>query len=261
MSTRVTILGCGHSGGTPLIGNEWGACDPAEPRNRRSRPSIYVQHGEKGLVIDTGPDFRNQINLNNIKKIDAVLYTHYHMDHTLGIDDLRVWCLRRGLKMPIYGTSETFAEMRENYRYQFEQKSEFYPTVFQPHELSPADLYAPLHLAGIPLTIFEQDHKTCTSLGIRIGNFAYSTDLVDLGMRSIDVLRGIDTWVLDCARYSEPATVHGNLDMVFRLNRAVGAKMVYLTHMPPTMDYRTLLSELPDGYAPAYDGLQIDVSV
>lgn len=261
MTSCVTILGCGHSGGVPLIGNEWGVCDPTEPRNRRTRSSIYIEHDGRGLVIDTGPDFRNQINNNNINKIDSVLYTHYHADHTFGIKDVRVWSLRHGFKMPIFATSETFADLKIRFKHLFHEISPFYPVMFDPRELTPDQMYVPVDIGGFPLTLIEQDHKTCTSLGVRMGNFAYSTDLINLNERSITALKGIDTWVLDCARYNQPATVHGNLDMVFRLNKQVCARQVFLTHMPPTMDYRTLLSELPDGYTPAYDGLQIDIKM
>lgn len=262
MSTSVTILGCGSSLGTPLIGNDWMACDPNEPRNRRTRPSIIIEHDGVALVIDTGPDFREQINRENIKRIDAVLYTHYHADHTTSMDDLRGWCRRHDIKMPVYAIPETLDILRVRFDYLIEQQmADLYPILINAYELKPSDLYTPIRLGGVPVTVIEQDHGTCTSLGVRIGNFAYSTDMLRLGDRAIETLRGIDTWVVDAAAYNRTPTVHADLETVYALNDKIGARQVYLTHMPPIMDYQTLLRELRPGYTPAHDGLKIDVAV
>lgn len=260
MNATVTVLGCGHSAGSPLIGNDWIACDASEPRNQRTRASIHIQMNDASLIIDTGPDFRNQINRQKINKIDAVLYTHYHADHTGGMDDLRHWCRRRKLEaFPLYMNDETYQVLRQRYDYLIEKEMDvFYPLLLKPHVLTPEQLYREVHLAGIPLTLFEQDHKTCTSIGVRVGNVAYSTDMLNLPERSIESLHGIDTWIVDAAAYKGEAFVHANLDIVFALNERIGARQLYLTHMPPTMDYHTLINELPPGCEPAYDSLMVE---
>jgi phosphoribosyl 1,2-cyclic phosphate phosphodiesterase len=262
MTSRLTILGCGHSGGTPLIGNYWGACDPKEPKNRRTRPSVMLQHDDMTLIIDTGADFRDQVNKSNISKIDAVLYTHYHADHTFGLDDLRLWCRFRNIKMPVYALDETANYMRQRFDYALtNEMDQSYPIVINMFDLKPSDIYNPIRIGGVPITVFLQDHKTCISLGVRFGNVAYSTDMVRLEARSIAALQGIDTWIVDAAAYNGTPFVHADLKTVYALNEKIGARQVYLTHMPPTMDYKTLCKELPKGYAPAYDGLVIDVKL
>lgn len=261
---RITVLGCGHSAGTPLVGNDWRACDPAEPKNRRTRVSVYVQGEEGAFMVDTSPDFREQVNANHINRIEAVVYTHCHSDHVNGIDDLRHWCKYRNLTdFPVYMTQETARGMFHRYDYLLvKQPDEFYPLLMKPHILPPEDLYVPLAIGGVPgVTLFEQDHKTCTSLGVRVGNFAYSTDMLNLSDQSIAALQGIETWVVDGASYKGTPYVHANLEIVYALNQRVGARQVYITHMPPNMDYQTLCRELPPGYAPAYDGLQIEAMV
>lgn len=264
MTSRVTVLGCGHSGGTPLIGNDWRACDPTEKRNRRTRSSIYVRGEEGAFIIDTGPDFREQINTNNINRLDAVIYSHHHADHTGGIDDLRHWCRYRKLTdFPVYMTGETWADTGKRYAHILDQApNDFYPILIKTHILNQNDMYTSFRLGGIPVTIFEQDHKTCTSLGVRVGDFAYSIDMLDLSARSQEVLKGVKTWLVDCASYKEETPyVHANFGTIRRLNDVIRAPNVFLTHMPPNMDYKKLCDELPPGYAPAYDGMTIEVTL
>lgn len=263
MSTRVTILGCGGSLGVPMVGNDWLACDPHDPLNRRTRASIMIEHDGNVLVVDTGQDFREQSISNKINKIDAVLYTHYHADHTAGIDDLRGWCRRRDIKMPIYMSAETHTQLDIRYNYLIgRQHDELYPIQLNAYEIAPDNMYKTIRLGGVPVTVFEQDHGTCISLGVRIGDFAYSTDFVRLDARAVQTLKGVKNWVADGAAYhQENNRVHANLQTVYDLNAKIGAEQCYITHMPGTMDYKNLCRELPHGYAPAYDGLKIQVTV
>ena len=256
----VTVLGCGASAGVPSVGNHWGNCDPAEPKNRRRRPSIAVRSETTTLVVDTGPDFREQMNAIDIKWIDGVLYTHAHGDHVAGMDDLRPLRMRKKKLIDIYAMPETMAELRRRFTYIFDQEDEIYPEIVIPHEILPADYGQPTTIGDITLIPFDQDHGTRRSLGFRFGNFAYSTDMIRLGAESLQTLRGIDIWIVDGAGYRmERNFVHATIADVIRLNETVGARQVYLTHMTPLMDYATLRSELPDGYAPAYDGLKFDI--
>ena len=258
MSVTVTILGCGNSEGTPSIGNEWGACDPAEPKNIRTRPGIAIRSAKTTLIIDTGPDFKAQMNRENIKTLDAVLYTHAHGDHIMGIDDLRPIYKRKREAIHIYGDQATITELRTQFSYQFIEKATIYPKVLESNVIPASQFGKPMTIGNIEFIPFEQDHGTCMSLGFRFGDLAYSTDLVGLPAQSIETLQGIKTWIVDAAGYKMPINrVHYTLEKLYEANEIVGAKQVYLTHLSPAMDYRTLTEELPKGYAPAYDGLQI----
>ncbi len=265
MSVKVTVLGCGNAAGVPSIGKYWGQCDPTEPRNRRTRASIAIQSEATTVVVDTGPDFKAQINANNIEKIDAVLYSHAHSDHVNGIDDLRVLRLRHKKLIPVYGNAETLADISRRFDYMFSEMDAegLYPQVLDPRTLDDSHMGKILDLDGIPVVPFNQSHGTAgVTLGFRVGNLAYSTDMQSLDEVALETICGIDFWVVDAGAYKMPHNfVHATLKQVFELNEIVRARQVYLTHMPSFMDYQTLVSELPSGYAPAYDGLVIDVDV
>ncbi len=256
---QFTILGCGNSMGTPTIGNHWGACDPNEPRNQRTRASAVIRTDKTTLLIDTSPDLRQQANREGIARADAVFYTHAHADHIHGLEELRVFRLRHNQTIPVYGDKATMGELEERFAYLFIEKNRIYPKVCDAHVLSPEDMNIPLTIGDITLTPFEQDHGTCQTLGVRVGDLAYSTDMVDLGQAALETLIGIKTWIVDAAAYrSDKNLVHANLQKIFDFNQIIQAEQVYLTHLPPTMDYWTLINELPPGYAPAYDGMSID---
>lgn len=261
MSAILTILGCGNSEGTPSAGNHWGLCDPAEPKNRRTRPSVAVQSANTTIIIDTGTDFREQLNRQDIRKVDAVLYTHAHSDHVGGIDDLRPFYKRTKQRIPVYGDKATLDELQERFDYQFVEKFQIYPQVLEAHVITQSQLCKPMTIGDISFIPYEQDHGTCKSLGFRFGDIAYSTDLVDLPPESLRALQGIKTWIADGAGYHMPINrVHYTLERLIEANKAVGAKQVYVTHLAPSMDYKKLAAELPSGFAPAYDGLQIPCS-
>lgn len=261
MTLNFRIMGCGNSAGTPAIGNFWGNCDPDEPRNRRTRASALVSSAATNLVIDTGTDFRQQLNSANISDISAVLYTHSHGDHIYGIDELRVLRNRTKKLVDIYGDRYAIEEIRERFAYMFEDRNDgIYPRVLNENVIDKSEYYKPFLIGDINFIAFEQDHGTCTSLGFRFGDLAYSTDMVNLDDKALKVLTGIKTWVVDAAGYRmEKNMVHATLKQVFALNEIIGAREVYLTHLSPAMDYRTLLKELPEGYKPAYDGLTLEI--
>lgn len=257
MNARITILGCGNSTGVPAIGNHWGACDPDEPRNRRLRASILVQSGETALVVDTGPDFREQINRTGIKTVNAVLYSHAHGDHAHGIDDLRVIRHRNGALVPVYGNAQTLKELKERFHYMFEGGNHaLYPPILQPQAFAPEDFGRIHRIGDIGFIPFEQDHGSCISVGYRFGDTGYSPDMKTLDAKAIDTLKGVKTWIADCAAYKDNAnSVHASLDAVFEMNRAIGAERVYLTSLSVAMDYETLKKEIPEGYEPCHDSL------
>ncbi len=259
MTLRITVLGCGSSTGVPAIGNYWGACDPNEPKNNRSRSSIAIQSTETTLIIDTGPDFRTQMNKANIATLDAVLYTHAHNDHVHGIDDLRVITYRNKKLIPIYADKKIMEELKKKFKILF-NSNDLYPAILESMTFKNQHYGHEISIGDINVIPFEQDHGSCTSTGYRFGNFAYSVDMWKLDQKAIEILKGIKTWIVDCAAYkNEKNPVHAYLGRIYELNEQIGASQVYLTSLSLQMDYQTLLNELPEGYAPAYDGLIVTV--
>lgn len=261
MNLKVTILGCGNSTGVPAIGNYWGKCDPEEPKNRRTRCSLLIQSETTNLVVDSGPDFKSQINNVGINHIEAVLYTHGHSDHVDGIGELRVIkFLGQKEFVPIYCNKQTLSDLEQRFSYLFKGgDSDLYPPVLQPHVLDD-QLYTSMSVGDIGFTPFVQDHGTCDTIGYRFGDMGYSVDILTLDDKAVEVLRGVRTWIVDCAGYGQTSNpVHANLEGIMRLNERIGAQQVYLVSLTLAADYQTMLNELPDGYAPAYDGLELSV--
>ncbi len=249
---RITVLGCGTSGGVPVIGNYWGACDPNNPKNRRSRVSVAVEEGATRLIIDTSPDLRQQCLDNNIDKVDGVLFTHDHADHTHGIDDLRIMAMRSRQRVPIYADKGTLETLNRRFDYIFASK-EGYPAICEGNLIDGA-----FELGGMQIQPFQQHHGFMDTLGFRIGDFAYSTDVVELDDAAFEALAGIKVWIVTALRY-EPHPTHAHLAKTLEWIDRVKPERAYLTHMTWEMDYDTLMKELPDGVEPAYDGLVIDI--
>lgn len=263
MSLKFTIMGCGNSSGVPSVGNFWGACDPNEPKNRRSRCAAAVQSATTTLIIDTGPDFRTQMNTHNISNLDAVLYTHQHSDHAHGIDDLRTLYFRHGKTMiNTYGKSSVLDELSKRFHYMFSggNSEEFYPPMLKANPFDEHKYGQPHMIGDIEFIPFEMDHGTCIAIGYRFGNLAYCTDMKSLDQKALDVLKGCDTWIVDGAAYKNPNNdVHADLSTIYRYNDYIQAKNVYITSLSTQIDYQTLCAELPSGYKPAYDGLTLNI--
>jgi len=249
---KVTILGCGTSGGVPRIGGVWGACDPNNPRNRRRRVSILVEHRGTQVLVDTSPDLREQCLSAGIRHLDGVLYTHDHADHTHGIDDLRGLFLSMKRKVDIWADRRTLATLKHRFPYIFEPV-EGYPAVCAPHVID-----GPVGIGHIHAVPFEQHHGPINSLGFRFGDLAYSTDLVDLPEASWQALEGVKVWIVDALR-PEPHPTHAHLDLTLSWIERLKPERAILTHMTWDMDYETLRRRLPPGIEPAYDGMQIDL--
>jgi phosphoribosyl 1,2-cyclic phosphate phosphodiesterase len=255
---RVTILGCGSSSGVPMIGNRWGKCDPAEPRNRRLRSSILVESDAKSILVDTSPDLREQLlRVNHDGLVDAVLFTHAHADHLHGIDELRWVNVATDNWLDIHADRTTLDEIGARFGYVFEQQVRdrpFYKPCLKAHEIGPGYFDA----AGIRIGAFEQDHGFSRTMGFRIGGFGYSTDCVDLDDRAFEMLAGIDLWIVDCFRMTEHST-HAWFDRTMSWIDRLRPGRAVLTHMGPDMDYGTLRDLCPAGVEPAYDGMILEI--
>lgn len=263
-SARITILGCGGSGGVPLATGWWGACDPQNPKNARLRASIAIQTDTQNIIIDTGPDFRTQVLRAGIQRIDAVLYTHAHSDHVNGIDELRYVYFAQKKLMPVYGDLETISELQSRFSHMFVASADgLYESVVTPHVFANEAYGKPYTIGDLTVTPYRQLHGTAgRSVGYRMGNFAYSTDVSGLDDVAFEALSGIDTWLVDCGQFgSDFVVVHPNLDVVKAWNARVGARHVILTHLTPRVDFSAMQAALPAGFEPAYDGMQINISL
>jgi len=254
MGTRITVLGSGNSTGVPSANGDWGRCDPSEPRNRRRRASILIERGGTTVLVDAGPDLRDQMLSASVKRLDAVIFTHAHADHSQGIDDLRAFVDYGGRPLPIYAYPEILEQIKDRFSYMFGTgRSDYYEKPFlQPFE-APADLT----VGELNFSLFEQDHVVCRTIGIRTGSFAYSTDLKRLPEAGFAAIAGVKTWLVAGIRY-KPHIAHAHLDLVLEWIRRVAPDRAYLTHLNYDMDYRTLTNTLPKGVEPAYDGKIIE---
>lgn len=256
MSIRVTILGCGISGGVPMVGNQWGNCNPQNPKNRRRRSSILLEINDKKILIDTSPDLRLQLLDANVDLVDAVLYTHSHADHTHGINDLAP--IGRFKKpIAVYGDALTLEKLHKSFEYAFYMPPPV-PNIYRPF-LMPYVIAPPSFMvADTHVICFDQDHGFSTSLGFRIGDFAYSTDVTQLSDSAFAALKGTKVWIVDCLRY-EPHETHSHLEKSLGWINRINPERAYLTHLGLELDYDILQSQLPPHVMPCYDGMQINV--
>lgn len=260
-----TILGCGSSPGVPRINGDWGACDPNNPKNRRSRAALLIEQtgtdgGTTTVVIDTGPDFREQMVAAKVDHIDAVFYTHPHADHIHGIDDLRGYVQYTGTRMPIWADAVTMERIREGFRYCMETPAgSNYPPIVEPRiiDLSLASIDITGAGGTIPLQPLLQRHGNITSLGFRVGDFAYCSDVSDFPDETVDKLKNLDLLVIDTLQYKfHPShlSLEQSLDWISRL----APRRAVLTHMHVPLDYDILLRETPDHVEPGYDGMRLE---
>ena len=263
MSFRVRLLGTGPSQGVPHLGGtdeagEWGACDPAEPRNRRGRTSALIETPDgTRILVDAGPDIRAQLLAARIARIDHVIITHSHADHVMGLDELRQVNRTTGHALPLHAMEETLADLTTRFAYAFQPPTPgFFRPSLTPHTVRPGQ---ELLLGGVEIGLIEQDHHVMRTLGLRIGGFAYCTDLVRLPAASLAALDGIDTWVVGCFS-ARPHPVHAHLDQARDWARSLGARRTILTHMSNGLDFATLRSTLTDGLEPGFDGMEITLA-
>jgi phosphoribosyl 1,2-cyclic phosphate phosphodiesterase len=252
---KLTVLGCGTSSGVPRIGPDWGACDPNEPRNRRTRASILVESATTRILVDTGPDLREQLIAANVSHIDAVLWTHDHADHCHGIDDLRQLAQSRREPVKGYAKRQTLRALQKRFAYAFEGR-EFYPQVIAPNLLPDSSCT----IGDIQLSSVDQPHGDIYSIGFRFehagSSIGYSTDFHEVTREMIDVFTAVDVWVVDALR-ERPHPTHAHLALTLDGIAQARPGRAILTHMDSSMDYRPLALKLPAGVEPGYDGMVV----
>ena len=263
MSFTFTILGCGSSMGVPRPALGWGACDPHNPKNRRRRTSLLVERrgpgGRTRVLVDTSPDLREQLLDADIDRLDGVLITHEHADHTHGIDDLRPLFVRQRRRVDIYLNEETARVMRTRFSYCFvTPPGSEYPPIVSEHRIEAAK---PIRIEGQggPIVAMPvlQEHGDIASLGFRFGNIAYSCDLSGVPEASIAALSGLDVWVVDALRYN-PHPSHFSVTDALAWIERLRPRRAILTNLHADLDYETLRRQLPAHVEPAYDGLRIE---
>jgi len=265
MAERVfTILGCGSSGGVPRLGGHWGACDPENPKNRRRRCALLVeQTGDDGttrVLIDTGPDLREQLLDAGVGALDAVIYTHSHADHVHGLDDLRQIVYNMRQRLPVWADVPTQNDLLSRFGYAFVQPpGSPYPPILDLNTLD-----GPLEISGaggsIPFLPVEVEHGGINALGFRMGDIGYLPDVSDMDEEAFEAFAGLDIWILDALR-REPHPTHLHLEKSLEWIARAAPREAVLTNMHLDLDYATVAAETPAHIQPAYDGLQLRVEV
>lgn len=249
------MLGSGTSTGVPRIGNDWGECDPNEPKNRRTRVSIMVQSDEGArLLVDTSTDLRQQLLANGIDKVDGIFWTHDHADHCHGIDDLRPMRFDRNAPLPGFASETTARSLRQRFSYVFSGRYG-YPTIVKLETLDVVRIHA-----GFSIGWVEMPHGPGASTGFRFEadgkSIAYATDFSEITTAMVGLFSGVDVLVTDCLR-REPHPTHASLATAIDLHRRCKAGTTVLTHLDKSMDYATLSTEVPAGVVVGFDGMEL----
>ena len=252
---KLVMLGSGTSTGVPRIGNDWGECDPNEPKNRRSRVSILVESEDGArLLVDTSTDLRQQLLDNGVDKVDAVFWTHDHADHCHGIDDLRPMRFSRNAPLPGFASEQTARSLRQRFSYVFSGRYG-YPTIVKLETLDLVKIHA-----GFAIDSVEMPHGPTSSTGFRFEadgkSIAYATDFSEITSEMVALFDGVDILVTDCLR-REPHPTHASLASALELAERARAHTTVLTHLDNSMDYATLSAEVPPDVLVGYDGMEL----
>jgi phosphoribosyl 1,2-cyclic phosphate phosphodiesterase len=256
---KCTILGCGGSMGVPQIGCECVVCKSDNPKNKRLRASILLESKTTRILVDASPDLRYFALKYNFKNLDAVIITHPHSDHFSGIDDLKPIFHKGGFKpIDTYMLQDTYDRIGLSYEYVFkETDNKIYRPILKERIINADDV---LDIGDINIRLFPQHHgNDMISLGLRIGDFAYSTDVNKIPENSFKTLEGINTWVVDCLRYHY-APSHAHYEMTMNWIDRVKPKQAFLTHMAHEIYYDEISNILPSGVAPVHDGQEITIN-
>ncbi len=252
---KITVLGSGTSSGVPMIGCHCAVCTSTDPRDNRLRPSIAIEHGERTYIIDTTPDFRYQALRAKLPRVDAILFTHSHADHIMGLDDVRPFNFHQGGRIPIYGAADTIATVRTVFHYIFDAqaKASFVPQL---------DTYVHhnriIDVLGLEFQPIRVLHGKLGIYGYRFGHAAYLTDHSTIPEESMEQLRGLDVLFLDALRH-KPHPTHSTVEASLETVKLLGPRRAYLTHLSHDLPHEETEAMLPPGVFLAYDGLILDV--
>jgi len=257
---KITVLGTGTSVGIPALGKlGWGKCDPNNPKNKRQRCSILIQNENTTILVDAGPDIKNQLIEHNIKKIDGVLITHQHSDHISGLDELRPFYFYNREKIKLYTNSETSTFLLNRFDYLFKRNKNSQSYFEPPLELINIDYYQNLIINDISVHTIKQHHGVIDTLGFIINKkFAYCTDVVSFPKESLECLYNLNTIIITGLR-SAPHPAHAHFDLTFKWIADLKPNIAYLTHLSPESDHDAVTKLCPTGVYPAYDGLVINM--
>jgi phosphoribosyl 1,2-cyclic phosphate phosphodiesterase len=256
---RLTFLGTGTSFGVPQIGCGCAVCRSTDPRDKRTRSAALVEAGGSRILIDTPPELRLQLIAGGITQVDAVVYTHEHADHTAGIDDLRMFSVRRRGPLPIYGPPETLDRLRASFGYIFDDAVRPYEGTSKPSlELRALEPGRQVEVAGVPLLPLAFQHGHLRVYGYRFGSLAYITDVKSIPEAERNRLRGLDVLALN-ALWWRPHPTHLSIPEAVETAQTLGARRTYLTHLTHETGHAELAGQLPEGILPAYDGLTVEV--
>ena len=251
---QVTVLGSGTSHGVPMIGCGCDVCTSSDPRDRRTRPSIAVELNTGIILVDTAPELRLQAVANQLCRVDAVLFTHTHADHTHGIDDLRIYNARQGVSLPLYGSPASMRDIRSRFDY-----------IFTATQIGGGVPMLDLHPVTGPFEVLDHTvvpvevlHGYLPVYGFRFGRFAYVTDCSTIPPSSMEVLTDLDVLILDGLRH-KPHPTHFNIEQALAVIEELRPRMAYLTHLTHDVSHERVSRELPPGVELAYDGLSFSV--
>lgn len=258
MELTFTILGCGPSGGVPMIGCDCATCRSPNPKNHRTRASILIEGAETRVLVDTAPELRLQALRAGFKTVDAILFTHAHADHLHGIDDARSFNYHREGPIPVIATGEVAVEVKHRFNYAFDAPLKGKGWVRPSLELQEINNYDCFTAGNLQFLNYLQHHGKQSSTGYRIENAAYSTDVDNMPEQSAQLLESLDLWIVDCLQEEKSAT-HAHLEQTLAWIHRFKPKLAVLTHMSHQLEYEALKARLPIGVAPAYDGMKIRV--
>jgi phosphoribosyl 1,2-cyclic phosphate phosphodiesterase len=259
-SVKITVLGSGTSVGIPALGKlGWGKCDPTNPKNKRQRCSLLIQDKETTILVDAGPDIKNQLIEHNIKKLDGVFITHEHSDHISGLDELRPYYFYNKEKIKIYTNAETSKVLLDRFTYLFTKSSSSQSYFQPPLEMNLINYYQELQINNISIKTIKQNHGAIDSLGFIFNNeLAYCTDVVNFPEKSYKNLRDLKVLIVTGLRET-PHMAHAHFDLSFKWIEDLKPKTAYLTHLSPESDHEVVTRLCPPGVFPAYDGLVINI--
>lgn len=253
---QVLVLGSGTSHGVPMIACDCAVCTSPDPRDKRTRPSVIVRYGQTSLLIDTSPELRIQCLAHNISRVSAVLYTHYHVDHVTGLDDLRRFNWLQGGPLPVYAAKDTLDRLRQMFPYVFDPENS-YPSAVP--NLRTHEIEGPFEIGGRTITPIPLMHGNLAVFGFRVGNFAYCTDVNYIPPDSWPLLFGLDVLILDALRKREHPT-HFNLEQAVSHARQIGARRTLFTHIAHELGHAETNAALPAGMELAYDGATFETT-